>query len=164
MSLALKESGIETDTVHRFQGQEKDVVILTMADDEATGLSDDPHLLNMAVPRVKKKLCLMTSGNEQPLDSNPRDLISKYHNFAIVDGEIYFLFDPLYQPYTMQRIEFIWEQLSSLKEIPETEGALTTFPTWPCPEKKSKSLPWRRGLLFFIRLLQAAAVRGLLLK
>lgn len=109
MSSALKESGIEIDTVHKFQGREKDVVILTTVDDEVTSFSDDPYLLNVAVSRAKKKLCLVTSGNEQPLDSNLRDLISyiEYHNFAIIDSEIHSIFDLLYQPYTAQRIKFL---------------------------------------------------------
>lgn len=109
LSSALKGSGIEIDTVHKFQGREKDVVVLTTVDDEVTSFSDDPYLLNVAISRAKKKLCLVTSGNEQPLDSNLRDLISyiEYHNFAVIDSEIYSIFDLLYQPYTEQRIKFL---------------------------------------------------------
>lgn len=109
LSSALAGSGIEIDTVHKFQGREKEVVVLTTVDDEATGFSDDPYLLNVAVSRAKKKLCLVTSGSEQPPDSNLRDLISyiEYNNFAVVDSEIHSIFDLLYQPYTAQRIEFL---------------------------------------------------------
>ena len=62
--------GLEVDTVHKFQGREKDTIIITTVDDEVTDFSDDPYLLNVAISRAKKKLCLVVSGNEQPADSN----------------------------------------------------------------------------------------------
>ena len=99
MAAALENSRIETDTVHKFQGREKDVILLTTVDDEVTEFSDDPYLLNVAISRAKKKLCLVTSGNEQPKDSNIQDLISyiEYNNFSVVNSELYSVFDLLYQ-------------------------------------------------------------------
>ena len=41
---------------------------------EELGVTDDPYLLNVAISRAKKKLCLVVSGNEQPADSNIKDL------------------------------------------------------------------------------------------
>lgn len=101
--------GLEVDTVHKFQGREKDTIIITTVDDEVTDFSDDPYLLNVAISRAKKKLCLVVSGNEQPADSNIKDLVAyiEYHNFDVVDSELYSVFDLLYQQYTQQRLEFL---------------------------------------------------------
>ena len=100
---------VEVDTVHKFQGREKDTIVITTVDDEVTDFSDDPYLLNVAISRAKRKLCLVVSGNEQPADSNIKDLVAyiEYHNFEVVNSEIYSVFDLLYQQYTQQRLEFL---------------------------------------------------------
>lgn len=106
---ATNGTGVEVDTVHKFQGREKDAIVITTVDDEVTDFSDDPYLLNVAISRAKKKLCLVVSGNEQPADSNIKDLVAyiEYHNFDVVDSELYSVFDLLYQQYTQQRLEFL---------------------------------------------------------
>ena len=106
---ATQGKGVEVDTVHKFQGREKDTIIITTVDDQVTDFSDDPYLLNVAISRAKKKLCLVVSGNEQPADSNIKDLVAyiEYHNFDVVDSELYSVFDLLYQQYTQQRLEFL---------------------------------------------------------
>ena len=106
---AVRGSGVEVDTVHKFQGREKDSIVITTVDDEVTDFSDDPYLLNVAISRAKKKLCLVVSGNEQPADSNIKDLVAyiEYHNFAVVDSELYSVFDLLYQQYTQQRLAYL---------------------------------------------------------
>lgn len=100
---------IEVHTVHKFQGREKNTIILTTVDDVVTDFSDDPYLLNVAVSRAKNRLCLIASGNEQPSDSNIGDLIDyiEYNNFSVIDSEIYSVFDLLYQQYTKSRIAFL---------------------------------------------------------
>ena len=102
-------TGVEVDTVHKFQGREKDAIVITTVDDEVTDFSDDPYLLNVAISRAKKKLFLVVSGNEQPEDSNIKDLVAyiEYHNFDVVDSQLYSVFDLLYQQYTQQRIAFL---------------------------------------------------------
>ena len=109
ISAQLGASQIEVDTVHKFQGREKDTIVLTTVDDVITVFSDDPHLLNVAISRAKNKLCVVTSGNDQPKDSNMADLISyiEYNNFQVVHSEIYSVFDLLYKQYTNARISFL---------------------------------------------------------
>ncbi len=106
---ALQGTGVEADTVHKFQGREKDTIVITTVDDEVTDFSDDPYLLNVAISRAKKKLCLVVSGNEQPSDSNIQDLISyiEYNNFHVVDSALYSVFDLLYQQYTQDRLAYL---------------------------------------------------------
>lgn len=108
-SAALHGTGVEVDTVHKFQGREKDTIVITTVDDEVTDFSDDPYLLNVAISRAKKKLCLVVSGNEQSADSNIQDLISyiEYNNFHVVDSALYSVFDLLYQQYTQDRLAYL---------------------------------------------------------
>lgn len=105
----LGKSKIEVHTVHKFQGREKDTIVLTTVDDVITDFSDDPYLLNVAVSRAKKQLRLVVSGDEQPVDSNIGDLISyiRYNNCEVVQSEIYSVFDLLYSQYTDARIAYL---------------------------------------------------------
>ena len=74
---SLKEQidGIEQATVHKFQGKEKDTIIISTVEDEITDFVDDPYLLNVAVSRAKKKLILVVTGNEQNRERNIMELI-----------------------------------------------------------------------------------------
>lgn len=100
---------IDAATVHKFQGKEKDTIIISTVDDEISDFVDDPYLLNVAVSRAKKKLILVVSGNEQAPERNISDLISyiQYNNFEIMESKIYSIFDYLYKQYTMSRQEFL---------------------------------------------------------
>lgn len=101
--------GIDVATVHKFQGREKSAIILTTVDDEVTDFTDNPYLLNVAVSRAKRQLCLVVSGNDQPKDSNISDLVSyiEYNNFSVTESKIYSVFDYLYKQHTQSRIEFL---------------------------------------------------------
>jgi superfamily I DNA and/or RNA helicase len=100
---------IEVDTVHKFQGREKDTILLTTVDDVVTDFSDDPYLLNVAISRAKKQLILVVSGNEQPENSIIGDLISyiEYNKYNIKESKIRSIFDLLYSQYTDARIAFL---------------------------------------------------------
>lgn len=50
---------IDIATIHKFQGREKDAIIITTVDDEVTEFSDDPFMLNVAVSRAKKSFVLL---------------------------------------------------------------------------------------------------------
>lgn len=106
---ALPDKQIDVATVHKFQGREKEAIVITTVDDEVTDFSDDPYLLNVAVTRAKKSLHLVVSGNEQPKDSNLSDLIDyiEYNNFTIAGSSIYSVFDYLYRQYTETRIKYL---------------------------------------------------------
>ena len=101
--------GIDVDTVHKFQGKEKDNIIISMVDDEISDFADDPYLINVAVSRAKKKLILVVTGNEQSKESNIIDLINyiEYNNFEVIDSQIYSIFDYLYKQYSEERKEFL---------------------------------------------------------
>ncbi len=72
---------VESDTVHRFQGREKDAVVMTtVLDDTRSGqkalkFADDPQLINVAVSRAKRVFVLVTHPSELPASRYLRDLI-----------------------------------------------------------------------------------------
>ncbi len=103
---------VETATVHKYQGREKDAIIMSVVDNEITSFADDPNLLNVAVSRAKKKFCLIVTGNEQSAHRNILDLLDyiSYNNCTITESKVASIFDNLYEQYTKQRIEFLKSQ------------------------------------------------------
>ena len=91
--------------MHKFQGKEKENIIISTVDDEISDFADDPYLINVAVSRAKKKLMLVVTGNEQSKERNITDLIDyiQYNNFEVTESKIYSIFDYLYKQYTEER-------------------------------------------------------------
>ncbi len=116
---------IEVATVHKFQGREKDAIIMTVVDDEVSSFSDDPNLLNVAVSRAKRKFCIVVSGNEQPKGSNIGDLLDyiAYNNCEILGSKINSIFDYLYKQYHASRMEY----LSRHKKVSEYDSENLTY-------------------------------------
>jgi superfamily I DNA and/or RNA helicase len=78
--------GIEVDTVHKYQGREKDVIILTTVVNEVNEFVDNPNLINVAVSRAVDKLIVIVADNEKNTNSNIGDLVRyiEYNNFEII--------------------------------------------------------------------------------
>ena len=116
---------IDIATVHKFQGREKDSIILSTVDDTITEFSDDPNLLNVAISRAKQKFCLVVSGNKQPTDCNISDLLAyiEYNNGTVSVSNIHSIFDLLYEQYTAARLEYLKEH----KRISEYDSENLTY-------------------------------------
>ena len=101
--------GIDVATVHKFQGREKEAIILSTVDNQITAFTDDPNLLNVAVSRAKRQFTLVTSSNEQPDSRNIADLLAyiDYNGGKITESAIHSVFDLLYEPYAEARREFL---------------------------------------------------------
>lgn len=102
----------EVDTIHKFQGRQKQVVILTTVLDETwrgrTGLSfvDDPQMINVAVSRAIQRFILVTNYDTMPTSRHVRDLVGYigYHNPGedVVDSTVVSVFDLLYRAYSQR--------------------------------------------------------------
>ena len=108
-----QDSGIEIDTVHKYQGREKDIIIITTVVDKENEFADDPNLLNVAISRAKKELYIVVSDREN--NQNMKDLVNyiRYNNFEIIESKIYSIFDLLYQSYA----PYLKKYLGKLKNV-----------------------------------------------
>lgn len=99
---------VEVDTIHKFQGREKDIIIISTVDNEISDFVDDPHILNVAISRAKKQLIMIATGNkiENTIIKQFMDYVG-YCNFEIETSPIYSIFDYLYSQYTESRIKYL---------------------------------------------------------
>jgi hypothetical protein len=112
-------------TIHKYQGREKDTIIMSVVDDIITEFSDDSNLINVAISRAKKRFCLVVTGNEQEREGNISDLIDyiEYNNLTVAESKICSIFDYLYSQYTSERMAF----LAGHKNISEYESENLTY-------------------------------------
>ena len=108
-ALSREITDIDAATVHKFQGKEKDNIIISTVEDEISDFADDPYLINVAVSRAKHRLMLVVTGNEQAKERNITDLIDyiQYNNFEVEESRIYSIFDYLYKQYTEERRAYL---------------------------------------------------------
>lgn len=99
----------EVATVHKFQGREKDAIVLASVDNVIGEFVDDPNMLNVAVSRAIKALAVVVSDNKENEKTNYGDLAKyiEYNNFQIVKSKVFSVFDLLYKGYYKQRIEYL---------------------------------------------------------
>ena len=116
---------IEAATIHKYQGREKDTIIMSVTDDQITDFSDDSNLINVAISRAKKRFCLVVSGNNQEHKGNICDLIDyiAYNNLTVTDSKISSIFDYLFSHYTRERMQFI----AGHRKISEYDSENLTF-------------------------------------
>ena len=105
----LKDDKLEIATVHKFQGREKDAIILSSVDNQISPFVDDGQLLNVAVSRAVFSLSIVTSSAAEKGYTNFGDLIRyiKYNNFLQIQSNVFSVFDLLYHEYAQQRKEFL---------------------------------------------------------
>ena len=121
----LQIPSVEAATIHKYQGREKDTIIMSVVDDVISEFADNPNLLNVAISRAKKRFCLVVSGNEQEQKGNITELIDyiAYNNFSVTESKISSIFDYLYSHYTNERIAFLAEH----RNISEFDSENLTF-------------------------------------
>lgn len=112
-------NGAEADTIHKFQGREKDVIIFNTVRNKIGEFIDNPNLINVAVSRAVKEFIVVKSESmELPHGTNIGDMIryicyTTDPNETVVKGSICSVFDLLYKEYNKVFISF----LSSNKNI-----------------------------------------------
>ena len=107
---AIGARNIEADTVHKYQGREKDIIILTTVANEVAvnDFVDNPNLINVAVSRAVDKLIVVVSeGSEDWKGTNIADLVRyiQYNNFEVIESQIYSVFDLLYSSYSEKLLD-----------------------------------------------------------
>lgn len=109
-------SEIEKDTIHKYQGREKRVMILsTVLDSSLAGqrgmqFVNDPHMINVAVSRAKERLILVTDHSMfHDTQSEIGDLLRymEYNTLDenIIESETVSVFDLLYKDYSQTLVE-----------------------------------------------------------
>ena len=104
----VNDNSLEADTIHKYQGREKNVIVMSTVADNYNDFVDNANLINVAVSRAKKEFVLITNGNENP-DGNIKDLIAyiDYNHGKVENGHLHSIFDLLYASYAEQRKEYL---------------------------------------------------------
>jgi very-short-patch-repair endonuclease len=121
---AFAGTGINADTVDKFQGREKRVIILSTVDNIITDFTDNPNRLNVALSRAIEQLILVVNGNDDLRYTNIGDLIRyiKYNNGETINSEIRSVFDYLYKSYGEQRHKLLEEYFKDTNRISEFDS------------------------------------------
>ena len=107
----LMPDGIESDTVHKYQGREKDLMILSTVLDSSwqgqRGLDfvDDPHMVNVAVSRAIKQFVLVTDHDLFYKKGKEIGDLIRYMQYStldenVIDSQVVSVFDLLYKQYS----------------------------------------------------------------
>ncbi|MBB5143059.1 AAA domain-containing protein [Desulfovibrio intestinalis] len=120
-------SELESDTVHKYQGREKENIIISTVDDKIGEFADNPNLLNVAVSRAIRRLRVVVSPDADNENTNTGDLIKyiRRHNFEVVQSEISSIFDLLYKQYAQKRLELL-KKYKSISEY-DSENLANTL-------------------------------------
>jgi AAA domain-containing protein/uncharacterized protein DUF2726 len=120
----------EADTIHRFQGRQKQVVIFSTVLDETwrgrTGqpFVDDPQMINVAVSRAIKRFILVTNYDMMPTSRHIWDLVGyiRYHNPGedVMGSTVISVFDLLYRAYS-QRLQPLAARLRKELKYPSED-------------------------------------------
>lgn len=107
MRASIGSKEIEVDTVHKYQGREKRIVIITTVSNETNEFVDNPNLLNVAVSRACEKIRLVVSKEMAEGNGNIADFVRyiRYSNCEVIDGRVRSVFDLLYREYSQARLE-----------------------------------------------------------
>ena len=100
---------IKSDTVDKFQGQERTIMIFSTVDNEISDFVSDPNRLNVAVSRAIKQFIVVTDGNNNDNVSPIHDLIGyiKYYKYDVIDSNVQSIFDNVYKGYEEAREQII---------------------------------------------------------
>ncbi len=108
---------IKADTVDKFQGQERSVIILSTVDNQIGEFVSNPNRLNVAISRAVDRFIVVTDGNDNDKISPVHELIEyiQYHNHDIINSKINSVFDCLYEVNAKSR-EMILRKYGKLSE------------------------------------------------
>lgn len=99
----------EIDTVHGFQGREKQAIVISTVDNEIGEFVDDAQLLNVAVSRAKRSLTVVMADGQDDFRTNFGHLIRyiRRQQQSVRHSRIRSVFDLLYPNYIEARRRFL---------------------------------------------------------
>jgi hypothetical protein len=102
---------LEIDTVHKFQGREKETIIFTTVANDITPFVNDANLINVAVSRAVNELIIVTSNKLfKQHGTHLGDLIRyiEYNSLAnaVIESQKVSVFDLLYTEYSDALLEY----------------------------------------------------------
>ncbi|MCL6605296.1 MAG: AAA family ATPase [Paenibacillus sp.] len=111
------EEDIESDTIHKYQGREKPIMVMsTVLDRTRSGkigikFVNDPCKINVAVSRAQKQFILVTDHTLFRKYGNEIGDLTRYMEYStlddnVVESEVVSIFDLLYQEYSDKLREF----------------------------------------------------------
>ncbi len=108
-------AGVEIDTVHGFQGREKQAIIMSTVDNEIGDFIDDPKMLNVAVSRAQQSFIVVMADGQDSFTTNFGDLVRyiRHQQQLVSHSHIRSIFDLLYAEYADARHEFLKKHGSS---------------------------------------------------
>ena len=103
---ALQGQKVLAATVDKFQGRERDVIIVNTVDNQISDFASNPNRLNVAVSRARKQLIVVTNGNDNSTHTGINELVNyiRYNNLEIVKSNVRSIFDYLYTRYHRKRV------------------------------------------------------------
>lgn len=119
------DKAYEISTVHKFQGREKEAVILSSVDNVIGSFTDNANLFNVAVSRASHSLHVVISADRRNKNTNYGDIVKyiDYNNLEPIDSKVFSVFDLLYKDYHSQRLAY----LKKHKKVSEYDSENLTF-------------------------------------
>lgn len=105
-------TGIEVDTVHKFQGREKETIIFSTTANKINRHIDQSELINVTVSRAKNRLVFVSSENLMKEEGTNIGDLMRYIEYqseakAIVESSVISIFDCLYGEYSEKLNKFM---------------------------------------------------------
>lgn len=103
------DDAVEIDTVHGFQGREKQAIIMSTVDNEIGDFVDNPKMLNVAVSRAQRSFVVVLAKEQNLFSTNFGHLVRyiRRHKQTLTYSQVRSVFDLLYSSYSAVRQKFL---------------------------------------------------------